>query len=448
MFRFLDERIEYGNWFEKMLAILAYGVFATGYLVASIFITGCIIIKLETLFPSEDAVIYTGIVIATSIFLAPLLISLYRDSRQLDKLTSTSTKDPHIISEYSRIPHFSKMLGEAQSEDLIERETFSKYVKKSGLKSRYIKVSKSDKWVCILGGYFPTDLLCGYNKKQNELYTIDGMIVKLPKKARLPFISADIEAYFKDRGEYYKSVPPKAGLEFNNALKTPRSKLSKADWGRVRYLWEKAIVSSSHNYWQNNNKNQRLKPVSEDGKVNTAIFKRVYSDKEINRTAEAIHRKDVPLSRYLDFKEYKNEYCVCNGVELLRVLGNPKNIEGIDFLFDCLCDVDEAYFPMAVDVLKKYPRSETTKKIEENAKIAYESGNVLKLAGVIYLAKVLEYDSDYLKQLKEQQEQSEAVKAAAEKAENTVNTFDLDEKALFGSEEVQVFSPGSYQTRI
>ncbi|SDB53563.1 hypothetical protein [Butyrivibrio sp. INlla16] len=103
---------------------------------------------------------------------------------------------------------------------------------------------------------------------------------------------------------------------------------------------------------------------------------------------------------------------------------------------------------MAVDVLKKYPRSETSKKIEENAKIAYESGNVLKLAGIIYLAKVLEYDSDYLKQLKEQQEQSEAVKAAEEKAENTVNTFELDDQALFGSEEVQVFSPGSYQTRI
>lgn len=78
------------------------------------------------------------------------------------------------------------------------------------------------------------------------------------------------------------------------------------------------------------------------------------------------------------------------------------------------------------------------KKIEENAQIALEQGDVLKLAGVIYLSKELGYESRYIKQLKE----SASTNETAMEAENTVREFELDEQALFGSEEVQKFNSG------
>ncbi|WP_026665568.1 hypothetical protein [Butyrivibrio sp. FC2001] len=435
----LRDKIEHGKWYERAFAQLAISFLIIGWAAISFFITGMIFMGIEGAFPSEVDMFIPVFTVFLVIFALPELINVILAQNGCVGIQSKYKKgDPHIITNYDKFPHFEKMLGKGKAEEMIARENFSNYVSKSGKKSRHIKVSRSDKWVCILGGYFPIDLLCGYNKRLNELYTIDGMVIKLPKKAWLPHVQSEIETFFEDRGKYYKSVPPKAGLEFNTALRGPRSRLSKADWGRVRYLWEKSIVSSSHNYWQNNNKNQRYRPISKDGAISTTIFERVLSDREIASTAAAVTGKRVPLTRYLDFKEYQNEFCVCNGVELLKVIGNPKNMEGIDFLFECLSDVDEAYFLMAVDVLKQYPRGMCEKKIEENAQIAFEQDEVLKLAGVIYLSKELGYESRYIKQLKE----SASANETAMEAENTVREFELDEQALFGSEEVQKFNSG------
>lgn len=77
------------------------------------------------------------------------------------------------------------------------------------------------------------------------------------------------------------------------------------------------------------------------------------SDCSIHEIAESVRSGKDSLSNFLNFNDYLNEFSVCNGIEILKVLGYPENAQGIDFLFMCLGDVDEAYFTYAVELLKK-----------------------------------------------------------------------------------------------
>ena len=119
---------------------------------------------------------------------------------------------------------------------------------------------------------------------------------------------------------------------------------------------------------------------------------------------EAVKSGKVKLSRFLDFGLYKTDQSVCNCIELLEQLRYPRNLEGCDFLFECLRDVDEPYFFMAAELLKTYPRKLREEKIEEYAAKAHESGNVEKFAGVLYLAKELDYEIKYVEKMKEKEE--------------------------------------------
>ncbi|SEK29530.1 hypothetical protein SAMN04487770_101129 [Butyrivibrio sp. ob235] len=353
---------------------------------------------------------------------------------QLQDIGPSYTKRNDILSsngqevfteEFGKLPHFDKMLGRSHIVKVLKNEKFHNYTTRNGTKLKHIKISDSDKWICILGGYLPVDLICGYNKSHNALYTMDGIAIILPEKARKDTISSEIETFFEERGSYYTQVPPRAGTEFNTAIRRDRSELSKADWGRARYLWEKAMVSREDSYWKNNSKAHKYRPVSKEKGIDTTIFERVLSDKEIERTATAVRNKKVDLSFYLDFKVYKNEYCVCNAVELLDNLHYLNSSEGIDFLFDCLCDVDEAYFTMAIELLKKYPRKSLEEKLEIYSKNAYDSGDAQKLAGMMYLAKEIEYEIPFIKLLKGE--------------ETDPAGFEINEAALYGSEQAQQF---------
>ena len=369
-----------------------------------------------------------------------------------------TTLTPWVKEEYGEIPHFGKMFGTLQVRENLKNDTFHPYVFKDGKKASYVYVNSTDKWVRILEGYLPVDLICGYSKNNNELYTVDGVTIKLPLAARGIWVYKELDKFFKERGAYHETMPQGALKEYWDTLCSCHRNedgLSRADWSKLRYLWEKNILDNSSNYGDKIAVRNYM-PVLDDGNINTEIFKRVLSKKEINKTYEAIKREQIKFSEYLDFKRYINEFSVCNGIELLKIMGQPKNLEGIDFLFDCLSDVDEAYFLMSVDLLKKFPRADREKKIEENARLAFEKGDVVKLAGVLYLAKELDYESEYIKQLKKKQEQSQADEAATgntttkenaagettiEKTGDTAKKFELDEQQLFGSDEVLEFNP-------
>ena len=302
--------------------------------------------------------------------------------------------------KYGKLPHFGDEMNNDKVMEIIKKSNFITYETRSGKQLDTVKISDDGKWVCILGGYLPLDLICGYNAKRNVILAIDGTAIKLPAKARLPRKSRDLDAFFKDRGIYYKSLPKNADDSYYDARHTIGLNIDRENFGRVRYLWEKSIVNEKNDYWVTDENNQDCR-LGQGIDINDQIYELVLSDSNIAEIADKVRDCRVSLSHYLNFGDYSNEFSICNGVELLEVLGYPANAAGIDFLFDCLGDVDEAYFMPAVDTLHQYPRQILIAKIEERAKLAYENYDVVGLAGLLYLAKDIDYEIEYCEKMKE-----------------------------------------------
>ena len=337
--------------------------------------------------------------------------------------------------KYDDLPHFGKLLNKSQVMRIIKNAEFSEYKTKRGEKLANVLVSEDDKWMCILDGYMPVDFICGYNEYRNELYSIDGGEICLPDEAKDSEIVHDIQAFFEDKGICYTYVPEHAEKRFNDALNVPRSEMDKADFSKVRYLWEKANATG-----RSSRKNNRYNPVDKKGNVSREIFESVLSDNEVFRTAEAVRQNKVTLSTYLNFNEYKNEFSICNGVAVLEELGYPQNKEGMDFLFDCLGDVDEAYFGIAVNVLLTFPEKMLQEKIEEEAELAYKEFDIVGMAGIMYLAQKLGYTIRYVEEIKKSQN------APTEE----IRKFNPDKLPGFADGEIQKFNPSglAYQEQL
>ena len=217
---------------------------------------------------------------------------------------------------------------------IIENSKFSPYVTESGEKLSEVLISDDEKWICILGGYMPLDLICGYNAGRNELLTIDGNAIDLPLKARLPQYRRDIDRFFKDRGIYYAELPKKAEDEYYDARHTAGMNIDREDFGRVRYLWEKGVANNkdTENGWHiyEGGKTNRLVQRKPEG---DPIFELVLSDNEIQKLVDTVQEGEDGLSNYLKFDDYKNEFSICNGIELLSRLDYPANEEGLGYGF-------------------------------------------------------------------------------------------------------------------
>lgn len=297
------------------------------------------------------------------------------------------------------IPHFGSMFTRSQIVENLRHERFTSYIDANGNDSLFVKVSESDKWLQILGKYIPIDLVFGYNKKDNVLYTIDGHKIKLPFIAKAAFISDYIESFFAERGMYYKEAPSYTVRDYKTVIKKHGADITTADWGRVRYQWEKSIARGAHP--KTGSKSSKFKASDSHGEVNPEVFERVLADSELQTLYHAVLCNNVHLSDITDFAAYKNEFCVCNTVKILQLLKYPKNSGGMEFLFTCLCDPDEAYFSMAADVLSGFPKNTLEKELEERAQLYHESEDALKLAGILFLAKEIGYEIKYVESIKD-----------------------------------------------
>ena len=301
---------------------------------------------------------------------------------------------------FGKLPHFGKGLKKHQVMDIIDKSSFLPYQTKDGTILENITVSEDEKWLCICGGYMPLDLMCGYNDEANVLYSIDGGVIKLPGTAKLKKISHEINAFFEDRGMHYYTRPWKADEKFEEVLGKPYSELGKADFSRLRYQWEKNNANDLVSRIHNDIKWEDYEPVSAKGEVGHAIFERVLSDMEISSTMLAVISRKADLSAYLRFEDYENEFAVCNGIELLGRMEKKDNPKAIKFLFDCLSDVDEAYFVPAVDLLCKYKKRTIRENIEKEIRHAFENKDVVRIGGIMYLADRMDYKIQYFEEMK------------------------------------------------
>ena len=307
----------------------------------------------------------------------------------------TKKNRPHLkdIIPLKKVPHFGMKMPQCFKE--IRLDTFHPYIDKEGKENPDILLSDSGKWLKAAGRYYPIDLICGYNPQKNELYAIDGTIIKPGKVSREWFFRNDLAELFEGMGNNRDKLPGNAAGVFKNLIDVDKEDLYKADLGKLRLAWESSL-RGNHD------------PEKD-------IFTSVLGDHEIKKMATSIKKGSRRLADYINFGDYQNEYSICNGVRLLGRLAYPMNKQGIDFLFECLNDVDEPYFMPAFDELMKFPRDILEKNLEERAEKTYEEQDVLKMAGLMFLAKRLDYDIKYISKIKETaagQEQFDFEKAA------------------------------------
>ncbi|MCR5100773.1 MAG: hypothetical protein K6B41_05365 [Butyrivibrio sp.] len=287
---------------------------------------------------------------------------------------------------YQMTPHFGKLFGEKQINDFIKNETFHKYIYRDGSRSKNIKISESGNWLLIMDTYLPLDFICGITYS-SEINTIDGSTIKIfPNDGYIPDDAhSDLKKFFKERGYNYNPLPYNTKQAFQKALSRPINELDKADWGKIRYLWEKEI-SKKIGYFSDK-----------------SIFGRVLSDKEMKKIIRSVKNNQNELSKYMILDEYSNEYCVCNGIELIKALPIEKQTAGIDFLFSCLGRPDRAYFFQASDLLVTMPDSLCKRKIDKELRLSYKNNDIQKIAGILYLAQKLNYETNLTNMEKEPQ---------------------------------------------
>ncbi len=336
-------------------------------------------------------------------------------------------------SNLGTTPHLGRYISRRERIKVIRSQKFHPYRENVD----YIKVSENDKWVRIFWEYYPLDLICGYDKKNNELYFIDGYVKKLPGWASL--YDREIDAFFEQRGFNYDNLPSVSKKSFDKIVANGIKEFEKVDWARLRYEWESEIAKDTYIRKTKKAYANIYKPVKA-GKLNREFFTRTLSLRELQLTADAFRSGDIPVERIIGFNEYVNEYCVCNGVKVLGELKYPENEIGLDFLFDCLKDVDEAYFMPAIDVLSQVPVSKLSPIIEERAGDAYKRGDVVRLAGILYLAKNISYEIEFVRELKQTIQAQEDVGMTVVD-ENGITRFAPEQSEQFMKKEAVAFKP-------
>lgn len=328
-------------------------------------------------------------------------------------------------STFGITPHLDEYIGLRERLKVIKSQKFYPY--REGAK--FIKVCEDDKWVKIFNKYYPLDLIYGYDHVNNELYFIDGYVVKLPRRAYKREYNQVIDLFFDERGYTYDNLPSGSKESFNKIVADSIDTLEAVDWSGLRYKWEVAMAEEKNRRMAKKGSGHAYKPLTHSGKFKQDYFIRALSEKEIELTADVFRYRNYSVTELTSFDSYVNEYCVCNGVKVLGNLGYPKNAEGVDFLFTCLKDADEAFFMPAVDVLSKIPLDVLAPIMEKKAMEAYKRCDVLRLAGILYLAKNVNYEIEYVKELKQKMNADDKVMTAVD--ENGIVRFapDQDEKS-------------------
>ncbi len=304
----------------------------------------------------------------------------------------------NVSRSISSVPYWGKEIGNLKVSMLLSGEEFHPYIFEDGKKSWLVKISESGKWIEVAGRFYPVALIAGYDKKKKVLVMLDGEVVHLQFFLRHPdfekalheiYPNYEIMADRISKGNY-KDV----FLDIYTKACKDDPFINKADWERIRLNYDQLFANNAFNTSTMNLK---------DG-----VYNYVLGKNQLDKLATKKKRRlgIDETDEVLQFEKYTDDYCVCNGVAVLEMLGFPANKKGIDFLFKCLGNVDAPYFLPAIKVLYKFNDELLKNKIDEEVRKAFENKDVMYLGGLIYLAKEIKYDVPFLKELKEADTQS------------------------------------------
>ncbi len=338
--------------------------------------------------------IVTMIAFYLETYIVPLFHEVHEQYKEDEPEEASESMEKRYIKR--KMPYFGEKFGTELFDKVTEKEKYLPLIYADGHTSDIISINDADKWVCIDGQYFPLDLIYGYNLGNNELYTVDGRSIKLSDNIVKKQGRYELKTFLEKRGSFRENKINKAGTYYNRTFAGHDTDLPKADWAKGRYFWEKKVANELHGQ----NSVPTFIPVDELRRVNPEIFTRVLSKHELSKLKQAVSGEEDELLQAIDFNRYANEFTLCNGIELIRLLNNSNYEPGMDFLFDCLRDIDEACFQVAVSALTHFPTDKVKEKLEERARLAYESGDAIHLAGLLYLAKEMNISIDYIENIK------------------------------------------------
>jgi hypothetical protein len=348
-----------------------------------------------------------------------------------------------------QITYLGDYFSASEISRLLEDEEFSVYVTEKGERSNGILISDSGKWLCIADRYYPLDLIAYFSEPADAVVYIDGRRIKVHygeagllgrrclkelygphayREGKHTFFYVDknyrtgepsvwqydhecVEAFetlgfespfsekYKDilfNLEYDYMQSTNAYCEWQkvyNKYKKDMKKLLSADWRQLRYDWESAMLKTEfRGYDPRKQLRNEIRNLQNGDNILTALNSMVLDDATLGTIIFGINKLEIRDIRCIfDIEAYTDPFYVCNCIRLLKMMGQPRNIVGIDFLFDCLNDIKEPYYDMAMELLLTFDEKMLVPVLESKFGAAIEDKDVLKIAGLMAFADKIHY---------------------------------------------------------
>lgn len=157
------------------------------------------------------------------------------------------------------------------------------------------------------------------------------------------------------------------------------------DWKQLRYDWEAAMLKYEFKAYDPARRLRReLSNLGRDDNAFKALNSMVLDEATLRVILKNIEENKIPdFSKIFDVKAYTDPFYICNTVRLLEMMGQPDNLMGIDFLFDCLGDIQQPCYDMATELLVTFHNDLLITLLESHFKAALTEKNVLMIAGLL-----------------------------------------------------------------
>ena len=102
-------------------------------------------------------------------------------------------------------------------------------------------------------------------------------------------------------------------------------------------------------------------------------------------------------SKYFSFETCKTKFEVKELIKKIDAVEYPENADIIDFLFECLQDINWPFFEDAVECIKNnYPTEFVLEAVERKLAEAEEDKDYMWIGGIYYLLKAMDISTDRL----------------------------------------------------
>ena len=312
----------------------------------------------------------------------------------------------------SVVPYWGKIFGRKAVYRLLAEDRFHPYVNKMGETVKRIQISESGRWIRFRGRYYPIPLMKSIaywkNRPEESVITmIDGGTLKGVKGLRDRQEGKAFEEILKSTCDFSNDVYKKAFYAAES--KSKFSSLAEADWNDFRYRWEQECIVIASEHSSEKTRVQLLRAISSPDKAKNYFTHMSLTDDEIEEVCKAVRKgriKDIRV--FASLAIYEKEIYVCNATRLYEKLGYPDNEKSMDFLFDCLKDIKKPYCDDAVKALLTFPKDVLIKRIDADIQRAHATENLLWAAGLLALAKSINYEISLTKEVQQEAEQQKS----------------------------------------